>query len=252
MFGVWCCAKAKDPSKIHYVSSADEDPPPVRAAPTAVYEDDATEKAQQASNDNYSRNPGGLIGGNEQAPLAAPLEEQEALQSSSFQKDSDAPVDDQPLSGRSLNDDDKELEKVRLQQRVNAFAKDALKGCPCILFKGNPIERHESQYRIDKNLDHLMVMSPTDMNEAEIHCPIGDIQDIYSIVEDGPGCFPPEVIAGVASQDEMERLLMVVYRNAGKKNLVRFCILEGSCESRDAFLECLRILCIYAQSAGKQ
>jgi len=97
-----------------------------------------------------------------------------------------------------------------------------------------------------------MVMSPTDMNEAEIHCPIGDIQDIYSIVEDGPGCFPPEVIAGVASQDEMERLLMVVYRNAGKKNLVRFCILEGSCESRDAFLECLRILCIYAQSAGKQ
>jgi len=252
MLGFWCCAKVKDPSKVHFVSTTDEDPLSLSAPPTATSDDDATKKSQPASSEDCNQNHAELVNSDQQVPIAATRDEQEGPQSSYVQDTSYAPGDDPPHSDRSLDDEEKELEKVRLQQRVNDFAKRALKGCPCILFKGSPAERYESQYCIDKNLDHLIVLSPTDMNAAEINCPIGDIQDIYSIVEDGPACFPPEVIAGVATQSEMERLLMVVYHNAGKKNLVRFCIVEESCDSRDAFLECLRILCIYAQSTGKQ
>lgn len=156
---------------------------------------------------------------------------------------------DVPGSARSLTEEEKEAEKVRLQALVNSFAKKAThkKGCPCVYLKEGTGERVKTHYRIDKSLENLMVLNSQDPNLPEVTCPIATIQDIYSLVEDGAACFPGEVIKALKPED-MELLLMVVFRNSQDK-MFRFCLLEESRESRDVFLECLRILCIYAQSA---
>jgi len=145
-----------------------------------------------------------------------------------------------------LTDEEKEAEKVRLQTLVNTFAKRAVRGCPCTYVKEGTGAKLSTHYRIDKSLGYLLVLSARDKNVQEVSCPVAAIQDIYSWIEDGEACFPPEVVKGL-TPEEKEMLLMVVYRGGAK--MFRFCILEKSTESRDIFLECLRVLCIYAQSA---
>lgn len=148
---------------------------------------------------------------------------------------------------RSLTPEEKEAEKARLQALVNTFAKKAVRGCPCAYIKEGAGERMQTQYRIDKNLEYLIIVNPMDPGCNEVTCPISAIQDIYSLVEDGEPCFPPEVLKTL-KPEEKELLLMVVYRSGADK-MFRFSLLEENRDSRDIFLECLRILCIYAQSA---
>jgi len=157
------------------------------------------------------------------------------------------PGADNASTGRSMTDEEREVEKTRIQGMVNAFAKKAVKGCSCIYLSEASGERAPTQYRIDRGLEYLIIMSPIDAAKAEVTCPIANIEDIYSLVEDGEGCFPPKVLDSL-SPSEMELLLMVVYRGSQDK-IFRFCLLEDGQESRDNFLECLRILCIYAQQA---
>lgn len=148
-------------------------------------------------------------------------------------------------SARSLTPEEKEQEKARLQQLVNSFAKKAVKGCPCVYLKEGTGKRSSTQYRINKSLEHLVIENPKDPSQADVMCPIAGIQDIYSVSEDGEACFPQDVLQTLIPE-EKELLLMVVYRSGQKQ--FRFCLLEASPNSRDVFLECLRILCIYAQS----
>jgi len=150
-------------------------------------------------------------------------------------------------SSRSLTDEEKEDEKARIQEMVNRFAKSALAGCSCVCIREGSGERVATKYRINKSLEYLVVLSVRDMERAEITCPIADIQDIYSYVEDGESCFPPAVLAALKPH-ELELLLMVVYQSDSDR-VLRFCLLERCSESRDTFMECLRILCIYASSA---
>mmetsp|Transcript_49940 Transcript_49940/g.79024 ORF Transcript_49940/g.79024 Transcript_49940/m.79024 type:complete len:220 (-) Transcript_49940:140-799(-) len=161
-----------------------------------------------------------------------------------------SPRQEEPSSARSLTPEEKEAEKARLQQLVNSFAKKAVRGCPCTYLKESTGERLNTQYRIDKSLEYLIVVSDQDANRAEVTCPISSIEDIYSLVEDGAECFPTEVVSKLSSE-EQSLLLMVVYRG-GQSKMFRFCLLEQTASSRDIFLECLRILCIYAQAGNSQ
>jgi hypothetical protein len=145
--------------------------------------------------------------------------------------------------------DEREAEKARLQALVNAFAKKAVRGCTCTYFKERTAERVPTEYRIDKSLEYLVVVNardPSGTGTPEVTCPIGRIQDIYSLAEDADSCFPANVVEALDPK-ERDLLLMVVYRMGDSKNF-RFVLLEESRESRDIFLESLRILCIYAQS----
>eukprot|EP00434_Breviolum_minutum_P033596 symbB.v1.2.029731.t1/scaffold3288.1/size59728/7 len=153
-------------------------------------------------------------------------------------------------SGRSLTPEEKEAEKARLQTLVNNFAKKAVRGCPCVYFKEGTAQRFVTQYRIDKSLEYLILVNPKEPGVTEVTCPIAAIQDIYSLSEDGSSCFPPEVVKSLESQDK-ERLLMIVFNDSDGK-LFRFCLVEESNQSRDDFLECMRILCIYAQSSPNE
>mmetsp|Transcript_28119 Transcript_28119/g.77414 ORF Transcript_28119/g.77414 Transcript_28119/m.77414 type:complete len:228 (-) Transcript_28119:263-946(-) len=163
------------------------------------------------------------------------------------QADQAATPDIPVVSARSLTPEEKEQEKARIQDMVNRFARSALVGCPCVCIREASGERIATKYRINKNLEYLVVLSARDEAKAEITCPIADIQDIYSYVEDGETCFPPVVLSALRPE-ELELLLMVVFHADGDK-VYRFCLLEQCIDARDTFLECLRILCIYASSA---
>mmetsp|Transcript_53027 Transcript_53027/g.154313 ORF Transcript_53027/g.154313 Transcript_53027/m.154313 type:complete len:214 (+) Transcript_53027:130-771(+) len=155
---------------------------------------------------------------------------------------------EEPSTARSLAPEEKEREKDRLQRLVNSFARKAVKGAPCTYFNEKTGERFATQYRIDKGLEYLIVLSSGDADRAEVTCPIVSIQDIYSVLEDGESCFPPEVLSA-ARPGELDRMLMVVYQG-GHEAVYRFCLLEESRDGLEMFLECLRILCIYAQQAS--
>jgi len=151
---------------------------------------------------------------------------------------------------RPLTVEEREAEKARLQTLVNSFAKSAVRGRPCTYLRESGT-RCETEYRLDRGLEYLIVgSSAEDSPVPESSCKIAGIQDIYSIAEDGSASFPREVLASLRPE-EQSLLLMVVYRSRNDR-LLRLCILEESSSSRDAFLECLRILCIYAQSAMSQ
>jgi len=178
-------------------------------------------------------------------PLAATTSPHTAPTPASLALPSPGTTDD-GSTARSLTPEEKEAEKSRLQALVNTFAKRAVRGCQCQYLKEGNAERLTTQYRIDKSLEYLIVVNPSDPQTQEVTCPIASIQDIYSLVEDGESCFPPELVKNL-SAEEKELLLMVVYRSGADK-MFRFCLLEETRDSRDIFLECLRILCIYAQS----
>jgi len=217
MFGSCCCADNSDLNQIINHSTTNENEATLvdRAAGVLVQQDAVSQ------------------------PVAAAAEVNEGTAAAAALGD--------PFSARSLSPEEKEAEKARLQQLVNNFAKKAVRGCPCVYIKESTGERVTTQYRIDKSLEYLIVVSNQDTSRAEVTCPIASIQDIYSLVEDGEGCFPAEVVSKLSAEDQ-KMLLMVVYRN-GQSKMFRFCLLEESPDTRDTFLECLRILCIYAQSA---
>lgn len=140
---------------------------------------------------------------------------------------------------------DRERERDRLQRLVNRFARKAVRGVPCTYLDETTGERFATKYRVDKGQQILLIVGDKSARHAEVTCPVGGIQDIYSIVEDGEACFPQPVRAALRPE-ELEKLLMVVY-NDTKGGDSRFCLLEDSRASLDMFMECLKVLSIYAQ-----
>lgn len=157
-----------------------------------------------------------------------------------------APRPDIRALSTSLTPEQKEAEKVRLQELVSVFVRSAAKGCQCTYIKEDTGERCITCYFLDKCLEHLIVVAAGDATVAEVRCPVNAIQDIYCFVEDGVSCFPTKMVRSL-SAEEQSLLMMVVYRSERGGNH-RFCLLADSCTERDNFLECLRVLCVYIQS----
>eukprot|EP00435_Cladocopium_sp_Y103_P033810 s1924_g8.t1 len=143
----------------------------------------------------------------------------------------------------------REAEKSRLQTLLRDFAQKAVKGCPCVYFKEGTSERSVARYRMDRLLETLMLVNGQDPNQLEVSCPVVAIQDIYTMVEDGPSHFPPEVVAAL-KPEEKDHLLMIVFKDASQK-FAHLCIAQESKQSCEDFLECMRILSIYAESKAK-
>jgi len=152
------------------------------------------------------------------------------------------------MEKRQRSSEDETVEKARLQSLVDSFAKKAVRGCPCTHLDDRRGERTEALYRIDKSLRHLTLLAKDD-RRVIAECPIQEIQDIY-LLDDGEECFPPDVVKRLKPH-ERELLLMVVHGSSQTK-VFSFCMMEESRESRDKFLESLRVLSIYAVHAPAQ
>lgn len=136
-----------------------------------------------------------------------------------------------------------------LQKVVNAFASDAIRGRPCKIInsKGACLD---TEYRLDNSLQNLLVFTPgANRSSVEVHCNIGRIQDIHTYAGDGPSCFEPAVIQSVGNERDLENLMMATFMDtAGVATC--FCLVEVSSDRRDAFLQSMRVLGIYAQRKG--
>mmetsp|Transcript_74788 Transcript_74788/g.219071 ORF Transcript_74788/g.219071 Transcript_74788/m.219071 type:complete len:228 (+) Transcript_74788:131-814(+) len=146
-------------------------------------------------------------------------------------------------SGEQKSPADKQAEKARLRVMVDTFVQKAFRGCPCVYFEPGTHRRLPTEYRLQRDLASLCIMSATDENIPLVTCNIGTIEDIFSCAEDGDGAFEDAVLQQV-QPDEKQQLLRVSYGDDQT-----FTFLEESVESRDMLLECLRILCIYAQAS---
>lgn len=227
-FGIrCCCADSSSENQITYSSSGAQDAVKVGASPSMVpvVAYPACHERDEAS---------GRVSDDSSASPPPP----EARRGGGGQRRHEGP----PASTPSRSS--KEAEKVRLQRLVNSFVKKAVAGCPCTYLDEATQEQTVTTYRIPKNLESLSVVSPLDNSQAMFACRIGDIQDVYSHFEDGEQCFNPKVVAGLRPE-ERDLLLMVVCRDGRRLNIV-----EESHESRDTLLECLRILCVYAQASA--
>jgi len=145
---------------------------------------------------------------------------------------------------RRRRPEDDAAEQARLQSLLDSFARGAVRGCPAVHVDDRGV-RTEALYRIDRSLRHLTLLARDDRRLIG-ECPIKDIQDIY-LLEDGQECFPPQVVKSVGP-NERELLLMLVH-GGSQERAFSFCMLEESRESRDRFLESMRVLSIYAANA---
>lgn len=102
------------------------------------------------------------------------------------------------------------------------------------------------RYFVDQALENLTIVS-FQGSRVEVVCPISSIRDIFSLPEDGDRAFPREVLVSLAPK-ERSVLLMVVFQG-GPKKVTQFCMLMESNDSRDAFLEAMRKLCVASRYA---
>jgi uncharacterized FlaG/YvyC family protein len=159
----------------------------------------------------------------------------------------------------SFSEDEKKVEKTasvveaerqRLKKLLYDFVKTALKGtaCVCIQEVG---ERMTASYSLDKDLTKLVVRAKRDHGgELVRECPISQIKDVYSIAHDGESPFAAPVLAAI-HPEERDRVLMLVCDLSPKDpNQLQICLVLDTVESRDTFLECLRMICLCARASS--
>jgi hypothetical protein len=163
--------------------------------------------------------------------------------------DETVPVHDE--TSARMQDAKKENDKVRMQKLFSGFISQAPKGFPCKYLNESTGELCLTKYRIDPKLTTLTIdkgETPADDGSAcEVECPLRSIQDIYTFGQDGVGAFPPEIIQKVPPSD-VSRLIMVVQKLSDTKSF-RFCFLEETVETCNAFLQCMTILRSYVAAA---
>lgn len=122
----------------------------------------------------------------------------------------------------------------------NEFAIAAKRGCPCLILRPEYKVPKSTRYWLDSTNSKLVFGNS--LNEPVITCPLGNIEDIYSFVEDGAAVFPKTFLDKL--RPNQHRLtLMIVYSVDGGDKHQEFCLIEQSVTSREAFLEGLRLLC---------
>ena len=86
------------------------------------------------------------------------------------------PVLQTPVLGNKTND------KLRWQKMMTEFVQNASRGVPCIYLKEKPqeseYERFTTQYFLDKDLHHFVIVAADNTAVAEVRCPIIGIQEL--------------------------------------------------------------------------
>lgn len=262
-----CCCTGKKPEKVLYLTnpSTDEHQAPLKETGTKP-DDGADMEGDQVYHSGDTHRPDSTEDEQQEDFMAPPPREspttsaKQSPRSGAYgglptvdedpqqeAKPTVTPPPDEFVSREQPEAVDEEAEKAGLRTLVNSFAQKAVRGCPCLFLRANG-DRLKALYRLDKSLQYLMLVPETDPNNILVTCPIGAIQDIHTCLEDGPECFPPEVV-GACVQAERDLLLMVTFA-LGDDRVVTFWMVESSPEARDVFLQSLRVLGIYAQHAS--
>jgi len=143
------------------------------------------------------------------------------------------------------------IKKASLTRAVHGFMRNAIRGSGCVYLLESTKERIATVYTVDKDLKHLIILSPKDNDGALAVCPIGMIEDLYCVEQDGEDYFPGELLNSL-SNAERDLLVMIVYRKkVDDSTLYRLCLFCENRLVRDEFLECMRVLSVYCKSLPK-
>lgn len=140
-----------------------------------------------------------------------------------------------------------EEQKASLQVLVMEFAERAVRGCLCTCLVESPFgtARAAAEYFLDASLRWLTIAPPGD-GPGRARCPLAQLKDILYDAKHGQAFVGPEV-AFVLEPGEAELVLALTFRGAeGPRS--RILLLMESPERRDAFLESMQVLSVYAQS----
>jgi len=152
-----------------------------------------------------------------------------------------------PLALDSDAEKKRAARKAILQRIVRDFVKRAAHGSPCVYIDEGSCLRSVSRYYLDKKLDNLTITS--DGKHAHAVCPLRGIEGVYAVGGEDGISFPEEMLASLNPM-ELERLVMVAYRSAAGE-LQRCHLLEASQAERDTFMDAIKVLQVYADSAPK-
>jgi len=242
MFWDWCCSGPKEPEKVVYYSTTDENSRPLGplAAANRDAEPSSVKKAGQAPSSarGVDRSPATERSSDQTSNTMSPSP-QDQLNGVL------APVKENEL----LNGDDaQEAEKKRLQGLVNKFVSKAMKrGCPCMFIEQGSARHQQTTYTLDEGLANLIVRASLVTAHPDVFIPLAGIIDIYCCFMDGEDCFPADVVRTLKTSDELDLLVMVNYQDG--QDVFSCCWMEENTESRNTFLECMSVLCAYARTA---
>jgi len=155
------------------------------------------------------------------------------------------PAQERAASPASAGQKDEASEKARLTGLVGEFAKQAVVGYHCMTFDEMSGEQSECVYWLHSNLELLTVSPNMESEEVLKNIPVASIRDIYSHCGDGPAPFPQPVLAALSPA---ERFLLVMVVFEGAKGTEKFTFQEQSPQALQTFLECMRVLVVYARA----
>lgn len=169
--------------------------------------------------------------------------------------DEAAPNDDQPDLPLPLFGAGGEAEAAADDEAVlspdgkaRRYAEHTRKGCPCTVLEGRRFRRSSALYSVEDS-DGIFKVRMSRSETPDFSCSVGQIQDIYTVEEDGKDCFPDDLLAHL-DPEEMDLLVMIVYAD-GRRRRRTFYMLDATRRSREMLLEVLRLLSVEAQGPPK-
>lgn len=141
----------------------------------------------------------------------------------------------------------KEMEHRDLANLITSFIDHALRGHRCVHLHSHSHERSVSRYSIDSDLEHLSIDADVySAGHEPIVCSLASIHDV--VIDGEQASFPfPQGMPERLLKGELARLVMIVYTTG--LDLFGVCLLLETRKARDEFVDSLRILCMYAESA---
>eukprot|EP00746_Dinoflagellata_sp_MGD_P135842 gnl/MRDRNA2_/MRDRNA2_69880_c0_seq1.p1 gnl/MRDRNA2_/MRDRNA2_69880_c0~~gnl/MRDRNA2_/MRDRNA2_69880_c0_seq1.p1 ORF type:complete len:282 (+),score=35.38 gnl/MRDRNA2_/MRDRNA2_69880_c0_seq1:195-1040(+) len=145
----------------------------------------------------------------------------------------------------SLTSVGKHCRKVRLQDLVKSFVKQALQGIACS-FVTDTDDFLPAKYLIDKRLQKLLMkVEGNGSLDFDTRCPFVQITGIYH-PEMGEHHFPRSLRSW--SYEDKSRLVMISYIDEGT-SLKRLLFLLNDAYDRERFISCIKVLKQFSQAA---
>mmetsp|Transcript_114576 Transcript_114576/g.335042 ORF Transcript_114576/g.335042 Transcript_114576/m.335042 type:complete len:272 (-) Transcript_114576:105-920(-) len=265
LFQAWCCGAEEEVTEINFSLVPEESVAPARGAVTAC---PVLLGSAPASGDQKRQLRSGAVAtvlhlGHEKCstPISCRKQLPTALKDSIGGEVPAQASPDEPLSATHspINSPNNQADfsedhlpapsaMANEEDKMRIFMKKASTGCPCTVLEGRRFQRSSGEYRILEAAG-LITVHLEGSGSPELTCSISQIQDIYTVEEDGKDCFPDELLA-VLDPEEMDLLVMIVYSD-GRRKRRTFYLLDVSRDEREMLLEVLKLLSVDAQAPQK-
>ena len=151
-------------------------------------------------------------------------------------------------SDADLTREEKEREKLRLQELVKKFTKDAVKGVACQKIELEDGLKRNATYALDRGLQTFSL----EESETGEHrkWPIANIVDVYRSEESELVRSRKETSLTGLSREDLSRCVLLEYDNGRVGDPREYILLlEGSVRQKERFFTCMKVLRLYSMAS---